>query len=149
MGLFDWLRKPKAQPPVSSQEDKRPTSIREFGGHPPESPAHGLRFDWPPLAGFSGVTGRPATEEDVKAGRAVFVVTSSGVPIGVPLGIVVPQYALHRDEETGEVTPCVVVQAEQAGPERLVGCLLLPGRDLFAGKLAEFTLLGINPPTSV
>ena len=31
MGLFDWIRKPKDQPPAFSEADKKPTSIREFG----------------------------------------------------------------------------------------------------------------------
>jgi hypothetical protein len=66
--------------------------------------------------------------------------------IGKPMDITLPQYAYHLDEETGEKTACVVVQAEDVRGRRLVGAYLLPERTLLAGLYGEFELLGTQPP---
>ena len=108
--------------------------------------AAGSIVTWPALNQFSATPGRAATAKDVEKGSAVFVLTNSGKPIGKPINIVLPQYAFHRDEETGKKTPCVVIQAEQANGQKLIGAYLLPEKALFAGLYDEFELLGTKPP---
>ena len=72
------------------------------------------QLDWPDLPKEGFVAGRPANDEDVAIGRAVFVLKSEGISVGRPLELPVPKYALHRDIETGLVTPGIVIQAEEA-----------------------------------
>ena len=55
------------------------------------------KLAWPPLSEFAAVSGRPATTEDVSAGRAAFVLQEAGRSIGEPIDISVPQYAILRD----------------------------------------------------
>ncbi|WP_147263241.1 hypothetical protein [Roseimicrobium gellanilyticum] len=100
---------------------------------------------WPPLSEFAFVSGRAATAEDVSAGRAVFVLQDTGQPIGEPINIIVPQYALHRDEVSGTQTHCVIIQAEQARGQRLVGACVLSDHSVMAGLFSEFELLGTTP----
>lgn len=108
----------------------------------------GSKMTWPSLTQFSATTGRAATAKDVDNGSAVFVLSNSGKPIGTPINIVLPQYALHVDSETGVKTPCIVIQAEQANGQKLIGAYLLPEMELFAGLYSEFVLLGTNIPTT-
>ncbi len=108
----------------------------------PVSPSSSL---WPPLSEQKCISGRAATTADVDAGKAVFVLQSEGQPIGKPLAIKIPQYAFHLEEGTGRRTPCVIIQAEEGGGQRLVGCRMLHTGELLAGTLAEFELLGEKP----
>ena len=53
---------------------------------------------WPALSSVAVISGRVATEDDVKAGHAVFVARDGdGNLIGTPLDIQLPQYAVHVD----------------------------------------------------
>lgn len=71
---------------------------------------------------------RVATEEDVKAGIAVFYIDSKGVDINhTPLSIKIPSLAYHVDQETSEKTLVVVVQGEQTNEEEVVGLRYLEG----------------------
>ena len=54
------------------------------------------------------VEGRTATDRDVNEGRAVFAV--GGEPV---TGIALPACAIVQEEEIGEATPVIVVQAER------------------------------------
>jgi hypothetical protein len=97
---------------------------------------------WPALPRDAFVSGRAATLADVSAGRAAFVANSNGVAFGKPLGIVIPQYAwLTKD---GKRFPVVIIQAEAAGGQSIVGALLPNGAHAVA-TLPEFELLGIVP----
>jgi len=102
---------------------------------------------WPDLPTTGFVSGRPATKEDVNAGNAVFVLESGGRPVGTPLKIAIPQYAIHVNAESGEQTPGFVIQAESAGKQSIVGFIVLPGRTVFAGTLPEFKFLGTKRPS--
>lgn len=53
------------------------------------------------------VTGRAATDADVNAGRAVFAVG------GEPVELDLPACAIVTEEEIGEPTPVIVIQAER------------------------------------
>jgi hypothetical protein len=103
---------------------------------------------WPELPTSGFVTGRPATEEDVKSGNAVFVLRSGGRLVGTPLKLEIPQYAIHIDVESGEQTPGFIIQAESAGDQSIIGFRVLPSRTALAGTLPEFKLLGTKRPTT-
>ncbi len=103
---------------------------------------------WPALSEFAFVSGKAATTEDISAGRAAFVLQDAGGPIGEPLDISVPQYAIYRNEESGTQTPCVIIQAEQARGQRLIGASMLPARSFTVGLLSNFELLGTTPPST-
>jgi hypothetical protein len=103
-------------------------------------------MSWPPLSEFTAVTNRPATQADVAEGSAVFVLQDQGQPIGEPIDIVLPQYALHVDQEANTKTPCVLIQAEQARGQMVAGARILPDRSIMAGLYGEFELLGSTPP---
>jgi hypothetical protein len=69
------------------------------------------------------VQGRPATEEDVCEGRAVFYVDGPSTAIAMPL----PHCAYFQDEG-GSAVPVVVIQAEtQDGTKVLIGYRPLSG----------------------
>jgi hypothetical protein len=53
------------------------------------------------------VAGRPATDADVDAGRAMFAVG------GEPVDLDVPSCAIVREDGVGEPTPVIVIQAER------------------------------------
>lgn len=99
---------------------------------------------WPPLPKSEFVAGRPATKEDAKAGRAVFVPEKDGRSIGKPIEISVPQYAWHKNG--AKKTPVIVIQAEEANGLKVLGVRTLSG-DYLAGLMQEFELLGQNAPT--
>lgn len=98
---------------------------------------------WPPLPKHEFTVGRAATKADVEAGRAVFVAAKGDVVIGKPIAMEIPQYAWHKEGK--KKTPVVIIQAEEANGQKIVGALQSNGQFL-AGTLAEFELLGRNPP---
>jgi len=101
---------------------------------------------WPDLADVPAISGRPATKEGVAAGRAVFVMQTNGDPLGQPIDIQLPQYAYHIDQDTGQRTPGVLIQAEEASAQQLAGFVALPDRSIMAAFLYEFELLGTEKP---
>ena len=92
---------------------------------------------WPKLAGQQFLAGRAGTEADVASGKAVFAAH------GVPLHIIVPQYAYFF--EAGSETPVVVVQAELSNGAKILGAVDSKGNKLI-GTLPEFKLLGVQIP---
>jgi hypothetical protein len=98
---------------------------------------------WPPLPASGFTKGRPATDEDVAAGNAVFVLKQYGVYFGKPLDVDVPQYA-YLTKGGGKV-PVIVVQAEQERNLKLFGVRGLDGQKWVA-KETELQLLGTHPP---
>lgn len=101
---------------------------------------------WPALPRDAFVSGRAATLADVSAGCAAFVANSNGFAFGKPLGIAIPQYAwLTKD---GKRLPVVIIQAEAASGQSIVGALLPNGAHAVA-TLPEFELLGIIPPKPI
>ena len=55
--------------------------------------------------------------------------------------LLLPQYAIHKEDE-----PCIVIQAEEAYGQKLIGCYTLPSNQMLAGFVNEFTLLGQKKP---
>jgi hypothetical protein len=95
-----------------------------------------------PADGF--VSGRPATKEDVAAGRAaVAAYYSEGEVAATPISNAVPQYAFHVDE-AGKRTPGIIIQAEQAGSLRMIGFKPLSGNELLVATEKEFEFLGAD-----
>ena len=68
------------------------------------------------------IEGRPATDLDVRAGRAVFAVGGEPIDIGLPACAVV------SEEHVGEPTPVIVIQAERLEDETVaIGYRFLDG----------------------
>jgi|GEM_PF-548535 hypothetical protein len=105
-------------------------------------------LEWPELPTTGFVKGRAATEADVAAESAVFVARVGDEIIGKPLKIDVPQYAIHTDVETGAKVAGLVIQAEAAQGQKLIGFLVLHDQSFLVGTLSEFKLLGTKKPTS-
>jgi hypothetical protein len=101
---------------------------------------------WPELSEFPSFRNKRATQEDVNASRAVFILQGEKGPVGTPIDIELPQYAYHIDKDKGTKTPGVLIQAEQAGDQQIAGFVVLPGRSHTAATLGEFELLGTRRP---
>ncbi len=69
------------------------------------------------------ICGRVATEDDVENGIAVFVVPSGSMPCESNL----PICAIHKNSETSQRVPVVVIQAEQIGNNVTLGVRYLDG----------------------
>jgi len=101
---------------------------------------------WPDLSTVKYVSQRSAIESDINDGAAVFILQTDGVPIGTPLDINVPQYAIHTDGDSGEKTNVVVIQAEEASGLQVFGALIFETNEYLAGLSNEFELLGQSVP---
>lgn len=101
---------------------------------------------WPDLSKIKHVSGRVATQQDINEGAAVFMLQSEGVPIGSPMKIEIPQYAIHTNVETNEKTRVIIIQAEEAKGQHVVGALDFSTNEIMAGLFHEFTLLGADKP---
>ena len=95
------------------------------------------------LSKFKATVGRQATEEDIKTGSAVFVLreNESNKLCGKPLDLILPQYALHTDEN-GKITKVVLIQAENYQGIDYCGCVVISDRTEIACTLPELKLLG-------
>ena len=101
---------------------------------------------WPDLSTVKYVSARPATEDDINNGAAVFLLQSEGVQIGTPIDIVIPQYAIHTDGESGEKNKVIIIQAEEASGQEVYGAVLIETDEFMAGLANEFVLLGQPKP---
>ena len=97
---------------------------------------------WPALPSSGFISGRSATHDDLKAGNAVFVAEDGGEPIGKPLDIAVPQYAIFVDEANHRRTRVIIVQAEEARDTKLLGYHEIDTGAFGVGTFPEFELLG-------
>ena len=102
---------------------------------------------WPDLSTIKYVSQRSATEADINEGAAVFLLQSEGINIGSPMNLDIPQYAIHTDGETGEETNVVVIQAEEANGQQVIGALIIGSNEFMAGLANEFKLLGKAVPS--
>ena len=73
----------------------------------------------------------------------MFVAAQGGIVIGKPVAMKIPQYAWHKEGE--KKTPVVIIQAEEANGQKIIGAIQSNGQFL-AATLAEFELLGSNTP---
>ncbi len=102
---------------------------------------------WPDLSTVKFVSNRLATEADIIQGAAVFMLQADDQPIGKPLSIDVPQYAVHTDGQSGEKSNVVIIQAEEANGQQILGALVISSNKLIAGLYEEFILLGNSKPS--
>jgi len=100
--------------------------------------------DWPALPAKGFVSGRPATDEDIKAGNAVFVLKAYGAYFGKPMNVAIPQYA-YFTKRGEKPEPVIVVQAEIGKGIKLFGVRALDGKTATARDY-EIRLLGTTPP---
>jgi hypothetical protein len=100
--------------------------------------------NWPPLPTKGFVSGRPATDEDVAAGNAIFVLKAYGTYFSKPMDIVIPQYA-YMTKAGQKTVPVIVVQAEIGKGIKLFGVRGLDG-DKSTARDFELKLLGTKPP---
>jgi hypothetical protein len=104
------------------------------------------QVNWPDLSEINYVSQRPATEDDVNNGSAVFLLQSEGVNIGTPMKLDIPQYAIHTDGETGEKSNVIIIQAEESNGQQVIGALIFESKGFMAGMANEFKLLGKRKP---
>jgi hypothetical protein len=77
-------------------------------------------FDWPPFQPGDRLLDRPATEEDIAAGRAAFVLRdNAGRLVGTPARMGMPRLGFYADGDERKVG--VAVQVEAAGERIVVG----------------------------
>lgn len=69
------------------------------------------------------ISGRIATEEDIENGIAVFMIPEGSIPCATDL----PICAIQTDEESGEGTPVIIIQAEQINNSITLGVRYLDG----------------------
>jgi hypothetical protein len=106
--------------------------------------AQAAPVNWPPLPAKGFLSGRPATDDDVKAGDAVFVLKAFGAYFGKPMNIVIPQYAYFTKLGQKPV-PVIVIQAEVGKGIKLFGVRDFDGKTATARDY-EIQLLGSTPP---
>jgi hypothetical protein len=110
------------------------------------SPATTRNSVWPDLSKFPSLRNHVATQDEVNAGRAVFILQGRNGPIGKPIDMELPQYAYHIDKAKGTKTPGIIIQAEEAKGQKLIGFVALPDETHMVAMLEEFELLGIRRP---
>jgi hypothetical protein len=110
------------------------------------APTNGSNIVWPELTEFQSFRNKRATEEDVNAGRAVFVLQGHDGPVGTPIDMELPQYAYHIDQDRGTKTPGILIQAEEMNGQQIAGFFSLSDRSHMAATLGEFQLLGTRRP---
>jgi hypothetical protein len=87
------------------------------------------------------VSGRIATEADVKNGCAVFYIPSGSVPHRIAL----PACAIHHDVVTGRAEAVVVIQAEAGDGQIIVGVRPLEGGNMIC-TLPELEFVAPSDP---
>jgi len=100
----------------------------------------------PSLAAVDHVSGRLATEADIDAGAAIFMLQVDGKRIGTPMDLDVPQYAIHNDSLSGQKMSVIVVQAEETGDQKVIGALGCASNEFSIGLIGDFELLGTSRP---
>lgn len=106
---------------------------------------HEQTTEWPELPTREFVSGRPATQQDVQEGRAIFVLTMGDTPVGKPIAIEIPQFALLNAGDGKPPVPVVVVQAEEFPKGQLAGVRDATGKE-YAVFLTDLQLLGTRKP---
>jgi hypothetical protein len=106
--------------------------------------SHAANPEWPSLPTKGFISGRPATEQDVDDGNAIFVAKVGGTTIGKPIPVTIPQFAYWTDSN-GKKVPVVILQAEEANGMPLFGFRNAAGAAHVATG-PELELLGTTPP---
>jgi hypothetical protein len=105
---------------------------------------------WPDLKEFPSFRHRLATQDDITAGHAAFLVPGPGgprdAPIGTPLDVEVPQYAYHVDRASGSKAPGILMQAIEVHGTKIGAIMSIGDRKFSIATMDEFELLGTKPP---
>ena len=109
------------------------------------SSANSADASWPALPKSGFISGRTATEADLKRGDAVFLSLIDGKPSGAPAPVRVPQYAYLVEENGKRRRPVVIVQAEINERGTFLGMRDADGHEYVATE-AEIVLLGSKHP---
>ncbi len=97
----------------------------------------------PPLPTEGFITGRIATQADVRNGNAAFAslpeqdVMRSAVPIPVP------QYAYYRGKN--KLVMAFVIQIERVNGKLTIGARLIESGEIVVGAPQDFQMLGVAP----
>ena len=83
------------------------------------------------------VSGRTATQDDVDAGRASFVIDGGR---STAMEMEIPSVVVRKNEQTEEELIAIVIQAEQIGEHQLIGIRYADGR-VGACPLSEITFV--------
>lgn len=97
---------------------------------------------FPPLPTEGFVSGRIATQEDVKKGDAAFATLPEQRLVRQAVPIPVPQYAIYRGGEESQLV--FVIQVEKVNGKLTIGARPVEGGDLVIGEATDFRLLGNN-----
>ena len=103
---------------------------------------------WPSLSDYKYTSDRQATEDDINLGAAVFMLQVEGKNIGKPIDIIIPQYAIHIDQETGEKTKVIIIQAEETDDSQVIGAINIQTDEFIAALKFEFEFLGNKKPSA-
>lgn len=93
-----------------------------------------------PTEGF--ISGRIATQEDVKNGNAAFATLPEQKVFRRAIPIPIPQYAIYTAK--GENKIVFIIQAEKVNGEATIGARFPEGGEVI-GTPKDFQLLGVNP----
>ena len=85
------------------------------------------------------VSGRLATEQDIKEGKAVFYISGDRSELK-PIKISLPACAIHHDEQSKKSTPVILIQAEETPKVKAIGFRFLSGGNGVC-TLAELEIL--------
>ena len=85
------------------------------------------------------VSGRLATEQDVKEGRAAFYISGDRSELK-PIKISLPACAIQHDSKSNKDTPVILIQAEETPTVKAVGFRFLSGGNGVC-TLAELEIL--------
>jgi hypothetical protein len=102
---------------------------------------------WAKLSEFPSFRNRLATQEDINAGRAAFLVPGQRGPAGKPMDLEVPQYAYHVGKEKRIKIPGILIQAVEVNGVKIVAFASLPDRKFHIATIDEFQLLGVQSPS--
>ena len=101
-----------------------------------------VELPWPPLSDYQATAGRLATEQDINACQAAFLLHSKGgARIGQPVTIELPVFAWFIDHDTQQRNRCVLLQAEHADGITYYGGWMIDEKRLIAGFPTDFAII--------
>lgn len=106
----------------------------------------GNTVDWPDLKNIKHIVGRHATVEDIDSGVAAFALQEDDNYVGRLIDMVIPQYAIHVDQDSGEKTNVIIIQAEEDDGIEILGAIAVENSEHLIALKYEFKLLGVKLP---
>lgn len=96
----------------------------------------------PPLPTEGFVTGRIATQADVKNGNAAFATLPEQKVMRTAIPIPVPQYAFYR--AGAKQVLAFVIQVEKVNGKPTIGAKLVESGEMVVGSPTDFQMLGVD-----